>query len=268
MAAIFVTRFTGWGQTWPLLEAAGLPTALSAASRVLIKPNLVSDRPPPMTTPAALVREIALFVKDCRPGLEILVGDGCGSLKYDTGQVFERQGYTKMAAETGVELVDLNPLPLRRLAKPQCRRWPEMFLPELLFDCFLISVPVLKAHSMAGVTLTMKNMMGVAPPSHYQQDGHWKKAAFHEDIQRAVFDLNQYRAPDFTVLDATVGMPEAHLWGPICQPAKNILAASLDPVAIDAYGAGLLGRDWREIGHIALAHGVLGRAEPLAVSEL
>ena len=42
----------------------------------------------------------------------------------------------------------------------------------------------------------------------------------------------------------------------------------LDPVAIDSYGASLLDMHWREIGHIELAHNVLGKAEPLDVVEL
>lgn len=268
MSTVYTTRYTGWQQVGPLLTAAGLKEALAPARQVLIKPNLVADQPPPMTTPVELVAEIVKFVQAVRPDLGIIVGDGCGSLKYDTGQVFASQGYTAMATATGVTLLDLNDTPLRRLAKPQCRRWPEMFLPEIVLDSFVVSVPVLKAHSMAGVTLTMKNMMGAAPPKYYQQDGHWRKASFHDDIQTAVFDLNQYRSPDFTVLDATVGMAEAHLWGPVCQPRVNRLAAARDPVAIDAYGVGLLGLDWRQIGHVAMAHGVLGEAEPLKVHEL
>ena len=266
---VYMASFTGWRQVEPLLEMAGLDRALIPVSRVLIKPNLVADQPPPMTTPVALVTEIIRFVQHAYPDLEIIVGDGCGSLKYDTGHVFASQGYTAMAAATGVTLLDLNvALPLRRLVNPQCRRWPEMYLPELLFNSFVISVPVLKAHSMAGVTLTMKNMMGAAPPAHYQQNGHWQKASFHENIQKAIFDLNQYRAPDFTLLDATVGMAEAHLWGPTCQPPINRLLAGFDPVAIDAYGAGLLGLNWRQIGHINFAHGLLGQAEPLTIREL
>jgi len=63
-------------------------------------------------------------------------------------------------------------------------------------------------------------------------------------------------------------MPEAHLWGPVCQPPVERLLAGFDPVAIDAYAAGLLGIDWRQIGHIALADGSLGRAEPLVIREL
>ena len=268
MAMVFTTRFSAWSQAGPLLEAAGLGRALPAAGRVLLKPNLVADQPPPMTTPVALVAEVIRFVREHRPQCEIVVADGSGSLKYETWRVFESQGYTAMAQASGVTLLDLNDAPLRCLTNPQCRRWPEIYLPEIVLDSFLISVPVLKAHSMAGVTLTMKNMMGAAPPSHYQQDGHWKKASFHEDIQAAIFDLNRYRTPDFTLLDATVGMAEAHLWGPVCSPPKARLAAGFDPVAMDAYGAGLLGRAWQEIGHLAMAHGTLGQAEPLEIREV
>lgn len=268
MGTVFASQFTGWSQIPILLDAAGLADIMPRSSRVVIKPNLVADQPPPMTTPVGLVLEVVRYVQSTRPDCEIVVGDGCGSLKYDTCHVFASLGFAAMAAEVGVALQDLNEAPLRRLTNSQCRRWPVMYLPELVLDSFLISVPVLKAHSMAGVTLTLKNMMGAAPPAYYQQDGHWRKASFHEDIQSAVFDLNRYRTPDFSVLDATVGMSEAHLWGPVCDPPINRLAAGADPVAIDAYGAGLLGVDWREIGHIAMAHGVLGEAEPLTVCEV
>lgn len=268
MGIVCASQFTDWTQVPRLLNAAGLADLLPRSVRVVIKPNLVADQPPPMTTPVGLVHEIIRYLQSTRPDCELIVGDGCGSLKYDTCHVFASQGYTAMAEAAGVTLLDLNEASLRRLANAQCRRWPVMYLPEVVLDSFLISVPVLKAHSMAGITLTMKNMMGAAPPAYYQQNGHWRKASFHEDIQSAVFDLNRYRTPDFTVLDATVGMPEAHLWGPVCDPPINRLAVSADPVAIDAYGAGLLGVDWRQVGHISMAHGVLGEAEPLRVCEV
>ena len=164
--------------------------------------------------------------------------------------------------------MDLNDAPLVHMQKKNCKRLPEMYLPKIVFESFLISVPVLKAHSLAGATLTMKNMIGLAPPAHYQQGGHWKKASFHQKIQEAVFDLNRYRTPDFTLLDATIGMQEAHLWGPTCNPPPNRLAAAYDPVAIDSYGCRLLGINWNSIGHIAMAHAKLGTAEPITVSEV
>jgi uncharacterized protein (DUF362 family) len=109
----------------------------------------------------------------------------------------------------------------------------------------------------------MKNMMGLVPPAHYRQGNSWKKSSFHTNIQQAIADLNRYRTPDFTILDATIGMVDSHLRGRTCKPAPNILAAGYDPVAIDCYGADLLGKDWHNIGHIAGVHQELGLAEPL-----
>ncbi|MEW6595122.1 MAG: DUF362 domain-containing protein [Thermodesulfobacteriota bacterium] len=249
-----------------LCKAAGLARRLRGKRRVMLKPNLVEAQAPPITTPVGLVWALVEYLEAAAPECAILVAEGCGSAAYDTEHCFRELGYTELAAQKGVALVDLNRAPLKRLAKPECRRWPELFLPELLFDSFLISLPVLKAHSLAGVTLTMKNMMGAAPPAHYQRGGHWKKAAFHRDMQEAVFDLNRYRTPDFTLLDATIGMRVAHLWGPTCDPPPNRLVGGYDPVAVDAYGTGLLGRDWRGVGHIHMAHGVLGIADPLDVT--
>ena len=74
--------------------------------------------------------------------------------------------------------------------------YAEMHLPEILFDSFVISLAMLKAHSISDVTLAMKNMIGCAPPSHYQVGGHWKKSAFHRHMHESIFELNCYRAPD------------------------------------------------------------------------
>ncbi len=266
---VWVRHHTEWTEdVAALCKAAGLTRRLRGKQRVVVKPNLVEAVAPPITTPVGLVWALVEYLEAVAPHCAILVAEGCGAQAYDTVHCFRELGYTELASQKGVTLLDLNEATLVRLANPECRRWPELYLPELLFDAFLISVPVLKAHSLAGVTLTMKNMMGAVPPAHYQQGGHWKKAAFHRGMQEAVFDLNRYRTPDFTLLDATVVMRVAHLWGPTCDPPPNRLVAGYDPVAIDAYGTGLLERDWRQVGHIRAAHGVLGCAEPLAVTEV
>lgn len=261
-STVFSTPFSDWAESVAkICKAAGLADLLRKSGKpVLIKPNLVENLAPPITTPVALVAALVSFIKDEVAGLEIIIGEGCGSTDYDTHFVFAEQGYADLARAQNIRLVDLNEEPLRMLEDPRCQCWPQMYLPEILFESFLLSVPVLKAHSLAGVTLTMKNMMGAAPPRHFQQGGAWKKAAFHSRIDPAIADLNRYRSPDFSLLDASIGMQEAHLWGPTCHPPKNLLAAGGDPVALDAWGADLLGFGWQSIGHIRLADGVLGTA--------
>ena len=268
-SSIHTSLFTSWQESVPrLLDAVGLLDRLAEEKRILIKPNLVEPQKPPITTPVELVAALAEYIHASCPDLDIIIGEGCGSSSRNTVEIFEALGYTRLADLNRVRLMDLNEAPLVHLQNSNCRRWPEMHLPKIVFESFLISVPVLKAHSLAGVTLTMKNLVGLAPPAHFQQGGHWKKASFHQGIQEAVFDLNRYRTPDFTLLDATIGMQEAHLWGPTCDPPPNRLAAGYDPVAIDSYGCRLLGIKWNTIGHLAMAHGTLGTADPLTVCEV
>ena len=268
-STIYTSSFTSWQESVPhLLDASGLPDRLAAEKKILIKPNLVEPRKPPITTPVELVEVLVDYIQTSQPHLEIIIGEGCGSSSNNTLQIFETLGYSKLADRTGVTLLDLNEASLVHMQDSNCKRWPEMYLPSIVFESFLISVPVLKAHSLAGVTLTMKNMIGLAPPAHYQRGGHWKKASFHQNIQEAVLDLNRYRTPDFTLLDATIGMQEAHLWGPTCDPPPNRLAAGYDPVALDSYGCSLLGIKWNSVGHLDMAHGILGHAAPLTVIEV
>ncbi|ADH85743.1 DUF362 domain-containing protein [Desulfurivibrio alkaliphilus] len=266
---VYICRHQGdWAEEVSrLLAQTGLAAVVGGQQRIVVKPNLVEAAEPPITTPVELTAAVLDFLQTAAPQAEIIVAEGCGSKTYDTGHCFARLGYLDLARAKGVELVDLNDQPSIRLTRSDCRRWPEMHLPALLFDAFLVSLPVLKVHTLAKATLTLKNMMGAAPPRHYQQGGHWKKAAFHHDIQAAVADLNRYRSPDFTLLDATVGLAQSHLGGPPCDPPPGLLAASFDPVALDAYGAGLLGLNWREVEHICQLHGELGQAEPLRVVE-
>ena len=175
---VFVCRAKGSlkRSVYTLLEAASLAGAIKGQKQVLIKPNLVGAHRPPITTPVVLVEAIAGYVIEKAPGAKVLVGDGTGSLEYDTWSCFDALGYLGLAGRPGVHLVDLNTEPLVRLEKKGLKRWDEFYMPGVVMDAYLISVPVLKAHTLADVTLTMKNMIGVAPPSHYQQGGHWRKS--------------------------------------------------------------------------------------------
>jgi uncharacterized protein (DUF362 family) len=260
-SALYTTSITSLKKSLAnLLDAAGLAGIIPTGQSILIKPNLVEALVPPITTPVGLVQLLVDYLQKRLPKSPLLIGEGTGSLTYDTHHPFQMLGYSALAKEKNISLLDLNHETLTRKENPDCKKWPVMHLPTILDEVFLLSVPVLKAHTLAKVTLTMKNMMGCAPPSHFRGTGGWGKSAFHEQIHEAIFDLNQYRTPDFTLLDASIGMAEAHLRGAHCDPPVNRLAASGDPVAIDGYGAALLSRDWRDIGYISMADTILGSA--------
>ena len=158
-----------------------------------------------------------------------------------------------MAEKFGINLVDLNYEPLIMLENPDCSVFPKIHLPKIAFNHFIISVPVLKAHSLAGMTGSLKNMMGFAPPKYYSgKYGFWKKAVFHGQMQQSVIDLNRYLVPNLSVMDCSIGMAEFHLGGAQCNPPVNKIIASFDPWEVDRTAAELLKLDWKDIEHIAV----------------
>lgn len=232
------------------LDEIGAAQYLSRQKAVLIKPNLINASPHPITTPAACCEAIIKYCRGCSDAT-IVIAEGCGDSVRETGEIFEIHGYTKLADRYQVPLLDLNNAPLVRKADPRCRVFPEMMLPAVAFDHVIISVPVLKAHSLSIMTGTLKNMMGFPPPKYYSgQFGTWKKAVFHRDMQQSISDLCRYIRPDLTVMDATVGMAEFHLGGDPCSPPLDRIIAGFDPFEVDRRAAALLGFDWREIPHL------------------
>ena len=253
-------EFSSYAETVPeLMTSIGAAEILARQTRILIKPNLVNDMPPPVTTPVALVEAMVEYLQQVSQA-EIMIAEGCGDPKRTTGELFALHGYETLARQKHITLIDLNEAPVVKLTMPQCTVFPEFMMPEILMKSLVISVPMLKAHSLAGVTLSLKNMIGCAPPRYYQQGGCWKKSSFHARMHEAIFELNRYRQPDLAILDATIGLADHHLRGNPCSPPVNKLVGGFDPVAVDAVGARLLGIDWRQIRHLVLADGVLGHA--------
>ncbi len=232
------------------LDALDACKKIRPQAGVLIKPNLINADPHPITTPAACCEAIVNYVQACCDA-PIVIAEGCGDSVLETDDVFASLGYSALARKYGITLLDLNHAPLTRRQRPECQVFPEMFLPEIAFTHYIISVPVLKAHSLAGITGSLKNMLGFAPPEHYAgRYGSWKKAVFHGRMQQSIIDLNRYITPDLTVMDASIGMAAYHLGGPRCDPPVAKIVAGYDPWAADREAAGLLKIDWQSIAHV------------------
>lgn len=232
------------------LERLDLGPELAARPRILLKPNLVNSSRYPVTTRAAFCGALVDVLRELGDP-EIVIAEGCGDQHLETDAVFAALGYTALARAKGVRLLDLNHAPLRTLQDPGRTVFKEMHLPEVLFTHYVISLPVLKAHSLAGITGALKNMLGAAPPQYYAgRHGTWKKAVFHQRMQESVADLCAYRSPDLSLMDAGVGLREYHLGGARLDPPAGLLLAGRDPWAVDRAAAELLGLDWRGIGHL------------------
>jgi len=234
------------------LDAIGARARLARQSAILIKPNLINASPHPVTTPVDCCEAVVKYVRSCS-NADIVIAEGCGDPSFETSEIFDVLGYSELSKRYGVSLVDLNESPLKRLKNKECSAFPEIYLPEIAFTHFVISVPVLKAHSLAIITGTLKNMMGFTPPKYYSGTfGTWKKAAFHGDIHQSIIDLNRYRSPDLSLMDATVGLAEYHLGGRHCSPSPGKIIAGFNPTEVDRESASLLGLNWRDIPHLTV----------------
>jgi len=233
------------------LDAINAPEQLALQTAILIKPNLINRSPHPITTSPECCEAVIEYIQK-NSKAEIVIAEGCGDANIDTAEVFKILGYTSIAEKYGIPLVDLNYGPVKTLKNSSCSVFPEMHLPEIVFNHYIISVPVLKVHSLARMTGTLKNMMGFAPPKYYSgSSGAWKKAVFHNNMQQSITDLNRYLIPDLSVMDCSIGMAEFHLGGAHCDPPVKKIIAGYNPWKVDRKASELLGLDWRSIGHIA-----------------
>ena len=243
--------FSSYNESVPAaFEKIDAGKILSKQSAILIKPNLINATPHPVTTPAACCEAVIQYIRSCSSA-DIVIAEGCGDSVLETDEIFHLLGYRDLATQYAVPLVDLNRASLKKFENKNLEVFPEIYLPEIAFTHFIISLPVLKAHSMATVTGTLKNMIGFAPPKYYSGSFRgWKKSVFHKNMHQAIIDLNRYRRPDLSLIDASIGLADFHLGGRHCSPAVKKIIAGFNPVEVDRQAAQLLGLNWKQIPHL------------------
>ena len=94
---IYTTSFVSWHDSLPpLLDRAGLVKQIPDNQTILIKPNLVENLQPPVTTPVALIAALVDYLQK-RTANTIIIGEGSGALNYDTCHPFKHLWYTRLA---------------------------------------------------------------------------------------------------------------------------------------------------------------------------
>jgi uncharacterized protein (DUF362 family) len=103
----------------------------------------------------------------------------------------------------------------------------------------LIDVPIAKHHSLARLTLGMKNLMGVI----------LNRGQFHSNLGQRIADLTSLRKPDLTIVDGVRILMNHGPSGGDLNDVKlaNTIIASRDIVAADAYAATLFGLTGEDI---------------------
>jgi len=227
--------------------------------RVVLKPNLVEFDPKAVINTHPAVVEAAIDSFKSLGANEVIVAEGPGHRR-DNEYLLTASGLYDVVKDHGVKYVDLNTDEVRLIdLKSSLTNLKQLYLPETLFNAdLLVSIPKLKTHHWAGVTLSMKNMFGVVPGAIYG----WPKNALHwAGIVGSIVDINSsLPIPRFAIVDGIVGM-EGN--GPLQGQQKNsgVLVLGDDLVAVDATAARLMTIEPRQVKYLNLAGEFLGNLE-------
>ena len=171
----------------------------------------------------------------------------CGSSWYggDTEETYLLLRLNELADEVGFHLVDLKKTDfcIKKVTKPLT--FSEMKVTSLAFEYDgVITIPTIKTHSAATISLAMKSLMGFIHDSY--------KRRFHShDLSKAIVDLNSFIDLDYVVLDGIYGKIGDETFGGSFK--MNCMLCSKDRYALDIVGANLLGYELDDVLHLRYA---------------
>ncbi|MBN1959706.1 MAG: DUF362 domain-containing protein [Deltaproteobacteria bacterium] len=231
----------------------GMGRFINKGERVLIKPNAGWNRLPEQAanTNPEVIAEIIRFVTKAGAS-EVWVADVSVN---KPERCFARSGLQKATQDNGARLILPDSGGFRLVGlKGQLLREAEVFWPFIKADR-IINVPIVKHHGLTGASMAMKNWYGVL-------GGH--RVRLHQRIDQAITDLAIMMKPTLTVLDGTRVMMHNGPSGGSLDDVKrcDTIAAGIDEVALDAFGATLLERSPDELSFIAVGEKAgLGRSD-------
>jgi len=231
---------------------------------VLLKPNLVEDLPGPVNTNADIIGAAArCFLR--LGASKVVIGEGPGHQR-DTELVVQAANLKPHLAERQIQFVDLNRDELvRAKLKANYSGMGELWLPRTVLDSnFVVSMPKMKTHHWAGVTLSLKNMFGIVPGMKYG----WPKNLLHwHGIHESILDICATVPIHFVIADGITAMEgNGPLQGTPRDLGKIVLAD--DPVAADATCARLMGFDPLQVRHLSDGSRFLGNLRPDRIAML
>jgi uncharacterized protein (DUF362 family) len=224
----------------------GMGAFVGRGARVAVKPNIGWDRTPEQgaNTHPQVVRALCEMCLEAGASTISIFDRTCN----DARRCYATSGMEEMVRSMGdrrVLLAHVIEDRFRMVPIPRgvvLDRWP-LYGPALDADV-LINVPVAKHHGISGLTLAMKNLMGVAGGN---------RGNLHGEIGQKLADLATVVRPALNVLDATRILLRNGPTGGSLSDVKgmNKVAASTDIVAIDSWGAALFGMRGADLPSVA-----------------
>ena len=269
------------------LEAVGgAQKIVNPGETVFIKPNMVTlpwahlGRNPfvigECTKPEIVIAVAEEFLE--AGAAEVIVGDGSQVPRFDWKLATTLDGSTNLAAEAErlssnyegkVTLACLDADSPEWVEVPSRTDLGKIAISSLVARADrVVSIPVLKTHQWAQLTLSMKNFVGVTPLARYgaKPEDLIPRIILHttsQGIEQVFLDIVDAVKPDLAIIDASIGVEGD---GPSVMEGQGLtvdmkdrlgswlLLASTDPVAADATAARIISHDVADVKQLGMAH--------------
>jgi len=196
------------------------PDCVTAAKRVLVKPNIGYPVGPPATVSLEVLGKVIQGLRKANPEINILIVEGvCSKTSFPT--IMAKNGVHRLLAP-GIELLDADNLALveypNRSARPI--RFAKMWAPRLLqeVDCCL-SIGAFKRTQLKGkplISASLKNLYGLFPRTQYKARNSSSRGQLHRPSVPLVLQDVYYTIGHFfqgAVVDCTQKFV-SHDWKP------------------------------------------------------
>jgi len=205
----------------------GMKTVVKPGNKVLIKPNMSFDTPPERAsnTHPEVVRELAVMCKEAGASRVMILDHPLR----DATRCLKASGILEACKSVDEQMVhmitDASLYQETKIPNAVTLTTTDIMKDALRADV-LIAVPVAKSHSGAGVSLSMKGMMGLI----------YDRRTMHlKSLHSGIADLSSILRADLAVIDATRVLSTGGPGGPGKMIRGDTVIASKDMVAADAY---------------------------------
>jgi uncharacterized protein (DUF362 family) len=239
----------GGGDLKSHIESVFNKTGFEPKGKIFIKPNLGGRVPvyKSENTDANFMKELlaVLLERNC----EVIIGHtslvGTPEEAYPFERILNLSNFEQFKTFEGVTLLNLDKVKTKEAKYEQIT----FIIPEILSEVdSYINLARLKTHMETGVTLCLKNQMGLLPLDN--------KVQMHKlDLDRYIAYLGKLIRPTINVIDGVIGMEEN---GPHHGKDKiaNLILCGDDMVEIDSFAAAMIGLDYSLVRHICIAENI------------
>jgi len=210
--------------------------------RVVVKPNIGWDRSPEQAanTNPVVVKELVKQVLEAGASRVLIFDRTCNEER----RCYKNSGIEDILNSLNNKKVRVEHIDSRKFVPVEIKRGKSLTEMKIYKDALdadkYINVPIAKHHGLSGLTLGLKNSMGVIGGI---------RGMMHFNLGQKLADLATVVQPTLTVIDATRMLLDNGPQGGDLKDVKiaNTILASTDPVAADAYATTLFNMEPDEI---------------------